>query len=112
MGNNGPIFRLFTFLYADDTVLFANSAEDLQNSINCLVEYSAMWKLKINVDKTKIIIFSKNGRHSKNLTFSCNGNPVEIVNEFKYLGVIFKSNGRFLNAIKHITSQANKASDI
>ena len=61
------------------------------------------------MSKTKVMIFSKNGRWSKKYTFTNNGQTVDIVNEFRYLGIIFKSNGRFLSAIKLIKSQANKA---
>ncbi len=105
----GQKFRLLSLLYAYDTVVFADSADELQKSLDALYNYSSMWKLKVNVDKTKIMIFSKSGRSSKNEKFSYNNIPLDIVNEFKYLGVIFKSNGRFLSAIKHIKSQANKA---
>ena len=40
---------------------------------------------------------------------SCYQETVDIVNEFKYLGIVFKNNGRFLSAIKLIKAQANKA---
>ena len=69
-GNEGLVFnlddqqvlRLHALLYADDTVLFANSAESLQKSLNILSRYSRLWKLKVNVSETKIVIFSKNGK--------------------------------------------------
>ena len=34
---------------------------------------------------------------------------IEIVDKYKYLGVIFSQSGSFLNAIKHIAQQAKKA---
>ena len=116
-GNEGLVFnlddqqvlRLHALLYADDTVLFANSAESLQKSLNILLRYSRLWKLKVNVNKTKIMIFSKNGKWSKKHNFTYNEETVDIVNEFKYLGIVFKNNGRFLSAIKLIKAQANKA---
>jgi hypothetical protein len=51
--------KLFLLLYADDTVIFAESAEDLQTAFNIFEEYSSEWKLSINVSKTKIVVFSK-----------------------------------------------------
>ena len=45
----------------------------------------------------------------KKHNFTYNEETVDIVNEFKYLGIIFKNNGRFLSAIKLIKAQANKA---
>ena len=116
-GNEGLVFnlddqqvlRIHALLYADDTVLFANSAESLQKSLNILSRYSRLWKLKVNVSKTKIMIFSKNGKWSKKHNFTYNGETVDIVNEFKYLGMVFEDDGRFLSAIKLIKAQANKA---
>ena len=55
------------------------------------------------------MVFSKNGRRIKNLRFTYDGQIVEIVDEFKYFGVIFKSNGRFISAIKLLYEQARKA---
>ena len=103
------VLRLHALLYADDSVLFANSAESLQKSLNILSGYSRLWKLKVNVNKTKIMIFSKNGKWSKKHNFTYNEETVDIVNEFKYLGIVFKNNGRFLSAIKLIKAQADKA---
>ena len=46
------------------------------------------WKLKINTDKTKIIIFNKSGRLIKNHHFVYESEALEIVQEFQYLRVI------------------------
>ena len=37
-------------LYADDTILLAESAENLQVQLNAFVDN---WEMKVNVDKTK-----------------------------------------------------------
>ena len=52
------VLKLFTVLYADDTVLLAESKEDLQNQLVALYDYCELWKLKVNIDETKIVIFS------------------------------------------------------
>jgi hypothetical protein len=49
-------------LYADDLVLISESAIGLQNSLNILSCYCDKWKLTVNLDKTKIMIFNKAGR--------------------------------------------------
>ena len=41
-------FKLFLLLYADDTVIFAESAEDFQAALNIFEEYCSEWKLSIN----------------------------------------------------------------
>jgi hypothetical protein len=44
--------------------------------------------MKVNVDKTKIVAFSK-GRLPRNLIFNYNETNIEIVKEFNYLGIFF-----------------------
>ena len=51
--------KLYILLYADDTVLLAESQENLQQSINLMERYCSMWKLNIDVSKTKITVFSR-----------------------------------------------------
>ena len=84
-------FNLFMLLYADNAVLFAKPAETLQNMLNKLHEYSALWKLRVNTDKTKIMIFEK-GRKT-NIDIFYNNTLLEVVDNFKYLGTMFYKNG-------------------
>ena len=49
--------KLFALLYADDTIPFAENPNDLQHLLNVFYEYCEKWRLKVNVEKTKIMIF-------------------------------------------------------
>ena len=51
---------MFILLFADDAVLFAHTQEALQSLLNDLQYYCTTWKLKVNTNTTKIMIF-KNG---------------------------------------------------
>ena len=51
--------KMFTLLYADDTVLMSEIANGLQTLLNIFYEYSKLWKLKVNIDKTKIMVFPR-----------------------------------------------------
>ena len=53
------MFKIFMLLYADDIVIFANNQEQLQNSLDLLLEYCNRWKLTINITKSNGI--SKRG---------------------------------------------------
>ena len=103
------MFKIFMLLYADDIVIFSKSAEELHESLNLLVDYCNRWKLKINVKKTKIMIFRKGGILPRNLTFYYNGQQLEIVNKFRYLGVVFTVGGSFSEAQNTLVGQAQKA---
>ena len=48
--------KLFVLLYADDTVILATDEKSFQHSLNIFYDYSKLWKLDINYDKTKILI--------------------------------------------------------
>ena len=86
--------KLFTILYADDTVLLAESAEELQSELNYFDEYCEKWNLKVNTNKSKVMVFSK-GRLPINLNFKMNNMELEIVSEFIHLGTMFQRTGSF-----------------
>ena len=52
-------FKLLVLFYADDCVILAESAVELQNALNEFKMYCSDWKLNVNVEKTKILVFSK-----------------------------------------------------
>ena len=49
-------------MYADDLVLMSALKEGLQKCLDDLNIYCKNWKLKVNTEKTKILIFNKSGR--------------------------------------------------
>ena len=53
-----------SFIYADDSVLNAESRLDLQKSLDSVHGYCQRWKLCVNILKTKIVVFRKGGRLS------------------------------------------------
>jgi hypothetical protein len=53
---------------ANDTALLAKSTINLQNRLNLFQAYCIKWKLKVNIDKIKVFIFS-NGRLPTNIHF-------------------------------------------
>ena len=86
--------KLFVILYADDTVIMSETKEDLQKQLDVFSEYCKFWQLKVNVEKTKILVFSR-GRLPNNLTFTFNEMEIGIVSEFNYLGVLLSKSGNF-----------------
>ena len=103
------LIKLFLLLYADDRTLFSDSTDGLQEGFNILSEYCDRWKLKVNLSKTKVMIFRKGGRLSKDLGFRYKGMEIAIVHQFSYLGVVFTSGGSFSNAQATLAGQAQKA---
>lgn len=103
------MMKLYLLLYADDVVIFAETPQDLQRSLNILEAYSSRWKLKVNTNKTKIVVFRKGGRLPTSLKFTYMGEVIEIVSKFSYLGVVFTSGGSSFETQKTLSGQALKA---
>ena len=101
-------YKMFLMLYADDIVIFANNGEELQLSLDLLEKYCKRWKLVVNTLKSKIMVFRKGGRLPQNLVFYYNNNPIEIVNKFSYLGIVFTASGSFSEAQKCLAGQGSK----
>ena len=85
-------WMLSQLLFADDTALVADSAEQLQ----CLVrEFGRVCErrmLRVNVDKSKVMCVGVNVDPSL-FNIMLNGERMEVVNSFKYLGSCFSSDG-------------------
>ena len=103
------IIIIYILLYADDIIIFGNSPEDLQKSLATLEDYCSKWKLTVNTNKTKIMVFRKGGRLPNDLDFKYKNISIEIVNKFCYLGVIFTSGGSSFETQKTLSGQALKA---
>ena len=101
--------KVFLLLYADDITIFAETAEGLQEGLNLLSNYCTRWKLILNTDKTKVMVFRKGGILPRNLKFYYDETELEIVSSFSYLGIIFSTGGSFSNAQKTLAGQAQKA---
>ena len=100
--------KLYTLLYADDTIILAENENEMQLALDALADYCRIWKISINIDKTKIIRFSK--RRSKNVnSFYLNGDIINIVDNYIYLGTVVKFNGKFQDAKNKQILQAKKA---
>ena len=100
------ILKLFVMLYADDTVILAETADDLQNALTQYSLYCDTWKLSINNSKTKIVIFARGRLPDYRFRLI---EEIEIVPNYKYLGVMFSRTGSFLATKRHIASQGNRA---
>jgi hypothetical protein len=56
-GNTVLYLKLFALLYADDTIIMAKSRHELQAAMNGMFHYCNIWKLQLNTQNTKVVIF-------------------------------------------------------
>ena len=69
--------------------IFAETAEGLQKGLDILESYCNRWKITVNTEKTKIMVFRKGGILPRNLRFFYNNQELEIIKSFSYLGIVF-----------------------
>ena len=103
---------IILLLFADDMVILGKSPQDLQNSIDLLQSYCEKWGLSINVKKTKVVVFRKRGQLRVEEEWFYNGEKLEAVNDFNYLGVVFNYTGSYTLNQQTLSGKGLKALNI
>ena len=109
-GKHGAILKstlveIFILLFADDIIL-SETAVGLQNQLNILYRSSEKLQLKVNLDKSNIIVFRKGGYLAAHEKWFCGKNRIEVVNAYKYLGLYFTTKLRFSTACSDLALQS------
>ncbi len=106
MFTEGKKWVLNLILFADDTVIIAENGSDLQNLVSVFDSVCKRRKLKINVNKSKVMVCERSRSEvdcvcpyrvgiecEKECKIILNGEEKEEVNEFKYLGSVMCGHG-------------------
>ena len=105
---------LFTILFADDTNVFVQGKSldhliDVMNNELCkLSEWMAINKLSLNVKKTKCMIFSLRKEPISSKCVTLNGEIIDKVRTFKFLGVIIDDKLRWTDHVLYIKNKLSK----
>ena len=94
-------------LFADDLALFSLSHAGLQAQLDILQDFCKARGLVVNVKKTKVIVFEH--KHSNCPPILFEGEEIERVEAFKYLGILFHETRGMSCAIEQLTVSARKA---
>ncbi|KAI5738261.1 hypothetical protein M8J77_004739 [Diaphorina citri] len=89
--------RIKSIKYADDQAIMAETEEELQNMLEKVSKVGQDLGMKINIGKTKVMKISKN---ESNINIKLEGQQLEQITSFKYLGAIVNSNGSSTEEIK------------
>ena len=84
-------------MYADDTTLYCNinqnvTAEVINGELLKINQWLGANKLSLNVSKTKFMVFHTHNRSVSYHDLQINGNKIERVTEFNFLGLVLQSN--------------------
>ena len=91
--------------YVDDTVLMADSEENLKALVQKVSEHSEAMGIKINRKKTKTMVITKKDR-SPTIRLRINNDEIEQVDTFVYLGSLINWDGRQDKEIRRRTAIA------
>ena len=73
--------------WADDLVILALDQESLQKLLTIITTYCDNWGLEINISKTKFMVFNGKAPDTPNWRPKVNGNCIEMVTCYCYLGM-------------------------
>ena len=79
-------------LFADDLVLLTSSQEDLQRALDRFAAECEVDGMRVSTSKTEVMVWA---REPVDCTLHVSGVQLRQVEEFKYLGVLFSSDGRW-----------------
>lgn len=98
--------NITALMYADDIILMSETPEGLQKSLNILNNFCISWKLDINKQKSKIMVFNSNGKSFTN-QFKIENETLETVKSYCYLGIVFNYTGN-LNLCKSMLKEKGR----
>ena len=85
-----------------------SAANLLQQDLLKLAMWCAKWRIKLNPEKTKVIIFSRSLLARKaELNLTLDGEPLKIYPQVKFLGIIFDSKLTFQKHFEDILECCN-----
>ena len=94
--------NIINLRYADNTILMAESKEELKNLLMNVKEESEKTGLKLNIQKTKIMA------SSPITSWQIDGETIETVTDFIFLGSKITADGDRSHEIKDISSLEEK----
>src|SRR6218665_1169241 len=77
--------------FADDQAMVAGKEDDLQRMMDSLNKTTTEYGMKINTKKTKVMKISRIEGKEKNMKITIDGEEIEQVTEFCYLGSLISS---------------------
>ena len=80
--------------YADDTVLLAETEEELQKLVDAVKEGSLKFGLEMNTKKTKTMIIRRDINDGSKIEIKVDGETLEQVDSYQYLGQLITEDGR------------------
>ena len=108
LSGNGGRFEINQLLFSDDTALVADSEEKLCRLVSEFGRLCERRKLRVNLGKSKVMRCSRYGNRDR-MHVILNGEPLEEVDCFKYLGWQVADNGGCEKDVVHRMNEGYRA---
>ena len=83
------VIQILIMLFADDVLLASYRVVGLQRQIDVLKYFADNFSMTVNMSKTKITVYRKEGFLPANEVWRSGDEEIEVVNSYKYLGLYF-----------------------
>jgi hypothetical protein len=100
------IIQILILLFADDVILASHCIKGLQKQIDIVRSYADNFSLRVNLEKTKIIVFRKGGFLGTNEKWMYGIDNIQVVNSYKYLGLYFSTKLSLIQSVSELASKA------
>ena len=101
--------RISSLLFADDLAIFSLTQNGLQEKLDILEKYCRQWDLELNLKKTKVMIFNKQGSVIRKFKFYYGSKEIDTTNQYTYLGFTFIPSGKKHVGIENLLKKGKKA---
>ena len=106
-------FNMVMYMYADDTTLFCNMDNNVDehvfnNELRKISEWLGANKLSLKISKTKYMVFHTSNRSVIYPFLQIDRRAIERVAQFNFLGLILLSNLTWSNPINHVSLKISK----
>ncbi len=108
-GIQTEFFIILCLLYADDIALISSSEQDLQNMLNILPNWCNKWRMKLNINKSKIVHFRNVNDKKSNCVFEYGECELEKVDKYKYLGIVLNEHLEYSMVAMILANSAGRA---
>ncbi|CAE8629518.1 unnamed protein product [Polarella glacialis] len=100
--------RVSVLLYADDIVLLAETAQELQDGLDVIAAWARRWRFTFSPGPEKSAVMVVSGPMQPELDYRLGSTVVPYVEHYPYLGVIFDHKGKWGPHVDHVTSRCDK----
>ena len=100
---------VYILIYADDLVLLAETKDDLHLVIDILYKWCDEKKMKLNLDKNKVVHFRSASTQKTKSLFKVGSENIEIADSYTYLGILLTEHLDYHAMVAHVAKPASRA---